>query len=174
MIQHNITQQINAHPNATHILCGDFNRDIAPIGRQNATDTTPPQIKDIEWRTFTNNLQLEYIPTDCPFTRQGGLNYNQTSLIDGYYIKTLDNTLYTSTTYNDHNLNSDHSPVMLHIPPNTLLARPTPITNKITRILNPIPQENMEKFKIEYFEENALQINELITTLSNDQLTNVQ
>ena len=32
----------------------------------------------------------------------------------------------------------------------------------------------MEKFKIEYFEENALQINELITILSNDQLTDDQ
>ena len=83
-------------------------------------------------------------------------------------------TLYTSTTDNKHNLNSDHSPVTLYIPPNTLLARPIPITNKTTRILNPIPQENMEKFKIEYFEENALQINELITILSNDQLTDDQ
>ena len=174
MIQLNITQQINAYPNNIHILCGDFNRDIALIGRQNETNTTPPQTEDIEWRTFTNNLQLEYIPTNGPFTRQGGQNFNQTSLIDGYYIKTPNNTLYTSTTNNDHNLNSDHLPVTLHIPPNSLLAKPIPLTNTTTRILNPIPQENIEKFKIEYFEENALQINELITILSNDQLTDDQ
>jgi hypothetical protein len=174
IIQQNITQHINTHPNATHILCGDFNRDLALIGRQNGNDITPPQPEDIEWKTFTDNLQLEYIPTNCPYSRQGGQNYNQTSLIDGYYINTPNNTLYTSTTDNDHNLNSDHSPFILHIPTNTLLARPVPITNTTTRILNPIPQENIEKFKIEYIEENAPQINELITILSNDQLTEDQ
>ena len=30
-----ITNKVTAHPNHTHILCGDFNRDIALIGRQN-------------------------------------------------------------------------------------------------------------------------------------------
>ena len=175
IIQQNITQQITNHPNHIHILCGDFNRDIALIGRQNEYNTTPPQAEDIEWRTFTNNLQLTYIPTNSSYSRQGGQNYNQTSLIDGYYIKTPNNALYTSTINNDHNLNSDHSPVTLHIPPNTLLARCTPpTTNKPPRILNPIPQENIEKFKTEFFEENALQINELTNTLINDQLTDNQ
>jgi len=108
LIQQNITQQITIHSNHTYILCGDFNRDIALIRRQNEFNTTPPQTEDIEWCTFTNNLQLTYIPTNSPYTRQGDLNYNQISLIDGYYIKIPNNTLYTSTTDNDHNLNSNH------------------------------------------------------------------
>ena len=125
-IQQNITHQIATHPDHTYVLCGNFNRDIALIGRQNEYNHTPPQTEDIEWRTFTDNLQLTYIPTNSPYTRQGGQNYNQTSLIDGYYVKSPDNTLYTSTTNNNYDLNSDHSPVTLHIPPNTLLARHTP------------------------------------------------
>ena len=174
-IQQNITNQLNLHPNHTHILCGDFNRDIALIGRQNEFHTTPPQTEDIEWRAFTNNLQLSYIPINSPYTRQGGPNYHQTSLIDGFFIQTPNNNLYTSTTDNDHNLNSDHSPVTLHIPPNVLVARPTPTPKQpTTRILNPIPEANIEKFKIEFFEENALQITNLNMLLSNEHLTNTQ
>jgi hypothetical protein len=60
-IQQQITQQVSAHPNHSHILCGDFNRDIALIGRQNETNITPPQTEDIEWRTFTYTLNLTYI-----------------------------------------------------------------------------------------------------------------
>jgi len=139
---------MTTHPNHTYILCGDFNRDIALIGRQNKLNTTPPQIEDIEWRTFTNNLQLTYIHTNSPFSKQGGQNYTQTSLIDGYYIKTHNNSLYTSTTNHDHNLNSDHSSVTLHIPPNTLIVCPTMAKiDKTRRILNPIPFDNIEKFK---------------------------
>jgi len=175
IIQQTLTQQTTNHPNHTHILCGDFNRDIALIGRQNGYNTTPPQTEDIEWRTFMNNLQFTYIPTNSLYSRQGGQDYNQTSLIDGFYIKTLNNTLYTSTTNNAHNLNSDHSPVTLHIPPNTLLARCLPpTTDKPPRTLNPIPQVNIEKFKTEFFEENALQLNDLTNTLTQDQLTSEQ
>ena len=175
IIQQNITQQTINHPNHTHVICGDFNRDIVLIGRQNEYITTPPQAEDIEWRTFMNNMQLAYIPTNSPYSRQGGQNYNQTSLIDGYYIKTSNNALYTSTTNNDHNLNSDHSPVTLHIPPNTLLARCIPpATDKPPRILNPIPQMNIEKFKTKFFGENALQMNELTNTLSNEHITEDQ
>ena len=42
-LKNTITNQINAHPNHTHILCGDFNRDIALTGRQNNNTNTPPQ-----------------------------------------------------------------------------------------------------------------------------------
>lgn len=41
-IMHTINTQINAHPNHIHTLCGDFNRDIALIGRQNEHGITPP------------------------------------------------------------------------------------------------------------------------------------
>ena len=170
IIKQNITQQMVTHPNHICILCGDFNRDIALIGRQNDYNNTLPQPEDIEWRAFIDSIQLTYIPTNNTYSRQGGQNYTQTSLIDGYYIKSPNKDLYTSNTNNDHNLNSDHSPVTLHIPPNTLLARQSPpATNKPNRILNPIPQENIEKFKTKFYEENAVQINELTNTLLNNQ-----
>jgi hypothetical protein len=163
------------HPNHSYILCGDFNRDIALIGRQNESSITPPQTEDMEWRTFTDILNLTYIPTNSTFTRQGGQNYIQTNLIDGYYIQTPNNTLYTSTTNHDYNLNSYHSPIILQIPPNTLLARPTqPKINKPPRIQYPIPQDNIEKLKILFFEENSIQINELTTILMNKHLTTDQ
>ena len=41
VIQQTIRTQINAHPNHTYIMCGDFNRDIALIGRQNEQRFTP-------------------------------------------------------------------------------------------------------------------------------------
>ena len=171
--KHNTTN--TNHPNHIHALCGDFNRDIALIGRQNEYTTTPSQAAYIEWHTFTNTLQLEYIPTNNKYSRQGGQDYNQTSSIDGYYIKTPNNTLYTSTINNTHNLNSYHSPVTLHIPSNTLLARcMPPTTDRPPRILNLIPQVNIEIFKTIFFEENALQINELTNTLKNVQITNDQ
>jgi hypothetical protein len=68
------------------------------------------------------------------------------------------------------NLNSDHYPVALHIPHNTLIARSLPLTNASpTRILNPIPPENIEKFNITFFEENSAQIIILTTLLENHQ-----
>ena len=38
--------QIDAYPNHTYILCGDFNRDIVLIGCQNEQNHTPPQEED--------------------------------------------------------------------------------------------------------------------------------
>ena len=96
-----------------------------------------------------------------------------TSLIDGFFIKTQNHTTYTSITFVESNLNSDHLSIILHIPPNKLIARqppPPPIT-RTTRIMNPIPQENLEKFKTKFFEENAIQLNNITTLLSLDQLT---
>ena len=43
-----ISNQITAHPNHIHILCGDFNRDIALTGRQNNNNNSPPQHEDIQ------------------------------------------------------------------------------------------------------------------------------
>jgi hypothetical protein len=172
IMKQNITQQITAHPNHTHILCGDFNRDISLNGRQNDLNITPPQTEDTEWRAFTYSIQLSYIPTNSQYSRQGGQNYTKTSLIDGFYTNSPNNSIYTSTTNNDHNLNSDHAPVTLHIPHNKLLARQTPQTpNNTPRTLNPIPQENIEKFKTKFYEENTLSINELTKTLLNNHLS---
>jgi hypothetical protein len=163
-----ITNEITTHPNHIHILCGDFNRDIALTGRQNNNNNTPPQEEDIEWKNFTTTLNLEYIPTNSNISRQGGYNYTSTSLIDGFYINSPNNTRFTSTTNTNMNLNSDHYPVTLHIPQNTLIARPPPPEN-IThiRILNPIPLENLENFNIEFFEANSTQLTELTNLLEN-------
>ena len=40
--------------------------------------------------------------------------------------------------------------------------------------MNPIPPANIDNFKTEFFEENAIQLNELITILSQDQLDIMQ
>ena len=98
-----------------------------------------------------------------------------TSLIDGFFIKTPNHITYTSTTLVETNLNSDHTPIILHIPPNKLIARqPTLPITRTTRIMNPIPQENIEKFKTKFFEENAIQLNNITTLLVLDQLTQNQ
>ena len=123
-IKTTITSQITLHTDHTYVFCEDFNRDIALIGRQNDNLNTPPQEEDIQWRTFTASLNLEYIPTNTTYSRQGGNNYTSTSLIDGFYINKPDNSRYFSTTNTDRDLNSDHYPITLHIPHNTLLARP--------------------------------------------------
>lgn len=171
-----IANQITVHPDHTYTLCGDFNRDIALIGRQDDNLNTPPQKKDMQWKTFTASLNFEYIPTNTTFSRQGGNNYTSTSLIDGFYINSPDNTRFSSTTNIYMDLNSDHYPITLHIPHNTLIARLI-LPNNIarTRILNPIPPENLEKFNIKIFEENSIQINTLTTLLeTHDHLTNSQ
>ena len=75
----------------------------------------------------------------------------------------------------EQNLNSDHPPIILHVPPNTLLAwQPPPITNHTTRIKNPIPQENLKKFKTDFFEENAIQLNETTILLSENHFNQEQ
>ena len=93
-----ITNQITIHPDHIYTLCGDFNRDIALIGRQNDNLNTPPQEEDIHWKTFTASLNLEYIPTNTTFSRQGSNNYTSTSLVDGFYINSPYNNMYSSTT----------------------------------------------------------------------------
>jgi hypothetical protein len=124
-----ITNQIIAHSNHIHILCGDFNRDIALTRRQNNNNNTPPQEEDIQWKNFTTTLNLEYIPTNLNLSKQGGYNYTSTSLIDGFYINSPDNSRFISTTNTNMNLNSDHYPVTLHVPQNILIARSPPPVN---------------------------------------------
>ena len=71
-IQQTIRIQIDAHPNHTYILCGDFNRDIALIGRYNEQRFTPPQEEDILWNIYVESLSLTYIPTNTNYSRQAG------------------------------------------------------------------------------------------------------
>jgi len=119
---------------------------------------------------------LEYIITDTSFSKQGSNNYTTTSLIDGFYINSPNNNIYSSTTNINMNFNSYYYPITLHIPHNTLVARPIPPTNNTeTRILNPIPLENLEKFNAKFFEENFIHLDNLTATLVNhDHLTNIQ
>ena len=170
-IQQTIRVQINAHSNHTYILCSDFNRDIALIGCQNEQRYTPTRRRPIIENIIFESLSLTYIPTDTNYSRQGGHNYTQTSLRDGFYINTQNPNIYTSTTLLKSNLNSNHLPIILHISPNLLLGRqPPPPTTRTTGIMNPIPQENLEKFKTILFEENAIQLNNITNLLSLDQL----
>ena len=96
-IQEYITQIILQHPNHTVILCRDFNRNIALIGRKKGNTTTVPIQQDVEWKQFIETLHLQYIPTDTNYSYQGSNNYTLTSLIDGFYIKTQQNPPNTST-----------------------------------------------------------------------------
>ena len=167
-IQNTITDHINSHPNHTYILCGDFNRDIALIGRQNNLQTTPSQTEDYQWRFFTTGLELSYILTNTIFSRQGGYNYTQNNLINGFFIKTPNNNQYTSTTTQHTHLNSDHFPIQLKIPANTFITKPPP------KLLNPIPKDKIENFHIKFFESNSNHIDELIILLEHNHLTNEQ
>ena len=175
IIQNTITNQINLHPNHAYILCGDFNRDVALIGRQNDHQITPPQEEDHLWRAFTTSLELLYVPTNTKFSRQGGHNYTQNNLIDGFYIKTTNNNHYISTTNQTAHLNSDHLPIHLQIPPNTLIAKhPLTIPEPPPRILNPIPKQNLDAFHTLFFEQHSHHIDELTQLLEHSQLTNEQ
>ena len=97
-IKSTIINQIIVHPDHIYTLCGDFNRDIGLIGRQNDNLNTPPQEEDIQWKTFTTSLKFEYISTNTTFSRRGGNIYISTSLIYGFYINSPDNSIYFSTT----------------------------------------------------------------------------
>jgi hypothetical protein len=162
IIQITVTEQINAHPNHTYVICGNFNRDIALRGRQNDQQISPPQDKDYQWRSFMDNLDLTYLTTNTTFPRKGGNNYTHNSLIDGFFIKTPNNNQYTSTINQNMELNSDHMPVQLHIPPNTLIAEtPSSRSEPLPRTLNPIPKENLKKFHTQFSEANSNQIDDL-------------
>jgi exonuclease III len=144
-IQTTIFNQIHNNPLNNIIMIGDFNRDIALIGRQHGNTKTAPTQQDLEWKQFTNSLHLQYISTNTSYSYQGGNNYTSTSLIDGFYTKTQQNPsnipTFTSKTILNLKQNSDHFPICLDIPPNNIIAKkhtPTP-NNNTPKILNPIP-----------------------------------
>jgi hypothetical protein len=173
-LQTTIFNQIHNNPQSNIILLGDFNRDIALIGRQNgATNTAPTQL-DLDWKQFTNSLHLRYIPTNTNYSYQGGYNYTSTSLIDGFYIKTQPSSsntpTFSSTTILNLKQNSNYYPINLYIPPNHIIAKkhlPTPISNK-PKILNSIPPKNISQFCIKFSEKNTTLIHQLINILQNN------
>jgi hypothetical protein len=72
--------------------------------------------------------------------------------------------------------NSDHYPICLNIPPNNIISKkPINAPNNKTKILNPIPPENINIFRIKFAKTNSNQIQQLInlllydTTLSQNQ-----
>jgi exonuclease III len=125
IILNTIFNHIHNNPQSNIILCGDFNRDIALIGKQHGTTKSNPTQQDLEWRQFTNSLHLQYIPIDTNYSYQGGNNYTSTSLIDGFYTKTQQTasniTTFTSKTILNLKQNSNHYPICLEIPPNNIL-----------------------------------------------------
>jgi hypothetical protein len=173
-IQTTIFNLIHNNPQSNIILLGDFNRDIALIGRQNGATNTAPTQQDLDWKQFTNSLHLKYIPTNTNYLYQGGYNYTSTSLIDGFYTKTQPSSLntptFSSTTILNPKQNSDHYPINLCIPPNNFISKkhiPTPTSNK-PKILNPIPLKNINQFCIKFSETNTTLIHQLINILQNN------
>lgn len=131
-------------------MMGDFNRDIALMGRQQRNVKHNPTIQDQEWHAYTNSLTLNYIPTNTTHTNLGETNYTHTSLIDGFYIRQAEQHAYTSKTKLKYLQNSDHSLVSLYIPPNILISRKAPPSNnQERRLLNPIPQKSLDNFKVQ-------------------------
>jgi hypothetical protein len=169
-----IFNQIHINPQSNIILFGDFNRDIALIGRHNGVINIAPTQLDLDWKLFTNSLHLKYIPTNTNYSYQGGYNYTSTNLIDGFFIKTQpspSNTpIFSSTTTLNLKQNSHHYPINLYIPPNQIIAKkylPTPNSNK-PKILNPIPPENISQFCIKFSEKNTTLIHQLMNILQNN------
>jgi hypothetical protein len=166
IIQTTIFNHIHNNSLSNIILCEDFNRDIALIGKQNGNTTTAPTQQDLEWKQFTDSLHLQYIPTDTDYSYQGGNNYTLTSLIDGFYTKIQQNPsntpTFTSKTILNLTQNSDHFPICLEIPPNNIISKKhILVQNKKSKILNPIPPENINMFCIKFSETNTNQIQQL-------------
>jgi hypothetical protein len=174
IIQTTIFNHIHNNPLSNIIMLGDFNRDIALIGRQNGTTRTAPTQQVLDWKHFTNSLHLQYIPTNTDYSYQGEKNYTSTSLIDGFYTKIQQNpfNMLTPTSKTILNLkqNSDHYPICLDILPNNIISKkhaPAPNNNK-PKILNPIPPKNINMFCIKFMETNTTQIQQLTKTLQNN------
>lgn len=92
IIKDTISNQIHNHPTHSYILCGNFNRDIALVSKQNGQSITPDQLG-----LPMDNIYRKFIITIRPnirLARQGEHNYIQ-NLIEEYFIQTPNNNLYT-------------------------------------------------------------------------------
>ena len=58
IIQTTIFDHIHNNPLSNIILLGDFNRDIALIGKQHESTRTASTQQDLDWKQFTNLLHL--------------------------------------------------------------------------------------------------------------------
>ena len=173
-IQDQIHKIILQHPNHTTILAGDFNRDILLQGRTNNGITTPPNLADQEWASFTHNNGLQAIKNPIGFTRQGGHNYTSTSHIDGFYTNTPNAANLQSQTLTNLNQNSDHYPVMLQLDPNTVVIKETTTPTNTPRITYPIPPNNLQNLQTIFLDKQNLAIENLTQILQQDHLTTIQ
>jgi hypothetical protein len=107
IIQTTIFNHIHNNPLSNIIMLGDFNLDIAQIGKQTGTTKSAPLQQDLEWKQFTNSLHLQYIPTNTNYSYQGGNNYTSTSLIDRFYTKIQQNSTHTPSFTSKTTLNSN-------------------------------------------------------------------
>jgi hypothetical protein len=174
IIQTTIFNHIHNNPLNNIIMLGDFNRDIALIGKQHNDTKTAPTQQDLDWKQFTNSLYLQYIPTDTNYSYQAGNKYTSTSLIDGFYTKIQQNhpnsPILTSKTLLNLKQNSDHYPVCLDIPPNFIISKQHAHTSNTNtpKILNPIPPENINMFCIKFSEKHNTQIQQIINILKHN------
>jgi hypothetical protein len=105
----------------------------------------PPQDVNITWHNFTTNLHLIYILTNTIYSRQRRESCTHTSLLDEFYLKTINIHNYQSTANTTLTLNFDHFPIYLHISNNILIARPLlPPKFQLSYILNPILTQNIK------------------------------
>jgi hypothetical protein len=172
-IQTTIFNHIHNNSLCNIIILGDFKRDIALIGKQHGTTKTAPTQQDLGWKQFMNSLHLQYIPANTNYSYQGGNNYTSTSLIDGFYTKIQQNSsnlpILTSNTIFNLKQNSENYPICLNIPPNNIISKkPISAPNNKPKILNPIPPENINMFRIKFSETNSNQIQQLTNLLQND------
>ena len=127
-IQYTIIQTLHKFSTINVLMCSNFNRDIALIGHYFNDQYYPPSALDKFWHTYTTTNNFTYIPIDTTYSRQGGHNYTNTSLLDGFYYKGNLPNLTSHTLLNIH-YNSDHFPLKLTLPSNTLLSTPPQKTN---------------------------------------------
>ena len=104
----NITTTINKIQNHIIILGGDFNKDVALIGHTNKYIHTLPNENDHQWHKYIIQLNYQYISTSRTYNKQGGNNYSNTNLKDGFYIYNAIPTQYTSTISINFQQNLNH------------------------------------------------------------------
>ena len=173
-IQTQIQNLTHHHQNHLTILAGDFNRDILLKGRSSNGLITPPNPIDYEWTHFVNTTNLNPINNHKSFTRQGGHNYTSTSHIDCFYSNHPNINHLESHTITNLNQNSDHYPVQLQLPPNSIVIKETQPPPNNPRITYPIPPTNLQNLHATFLDKQNLTIMNLTQTLHQDQLTQTQ
>lgn len=100
---------------------------------------------------FTSNLNLQFIPNNTHFSRQGWDNYTSTSLIDGFYTNTP-HLSFTCTTNTSSTHNLEHFPIILHTHPDLLIYKATgkPPTNHTPRLHNPIMEVTLQALNAKF------------------------